>query len=95
LDQAGTPSPFDKRLVASGSSIEYERIICEVLGRHLFRACHHFEWIKRCRIGDTGLAGGDRRPSCDGSHDETGSADCEECLAHLSSPFGSQYLRVI
>jgi len=38
------------------------------------------------RLGNPGLAGGDRRRSCDASHDESGGADCEECLAHLSSP---------
>ena len=31
--------------VAFGRSIEHERIICEVLGRHLVRAGHHFECI--------------------------------------------------
>ena len=72
--------------VAFGRSIEHERIICEVLGKHLVRAGHHFEWIKRCRLGDTGLAGGDRWPSCGASHDERGGADCEQCLGHLSSP---------
>jgi hypothetical protein len=72
--------------VAFGRSIEYERIICEVLGRHLVRGDHHFKWIKRCRRGDTGLAGGHRRPSCDERHHQSGGADCEQCLGHLSSP---------
>ena len=72
--------------VAFGRSIEYERIICEVLGRHLVRRGHHFKWIKRRRRGDTGLAGGHRGPSCDERHHQSGGADCEQCLGHLSSP---------
>jgi hypothetical protein len=74
--------------VLRGCSIEYERIICEALGKHLLRARHHFECINLDRwvVGNTGLAGGDRRPSSDASHDESGGADCEECVAHLSSP---------
>jgi hypothetical protein len=68
-------------------SIEYEGIICEVLGRHLFPTRHHFERINldRCARGNTGFALWDR-PSCDESHDQSGNTYSEQRLAHLKSP---------
>jgi hypothetical protein len=51
-------------------SIEYEGIICEVLGRHLLPSCHYFERINLARCaGNTGFALWDC-PSCDESRDQ-------------------------
>jgi hypothetical protein len=91
LPECGKTTAFAilSRLVLRGSKVcsIHEGKVCEVLGGHLLRAGHHLEGINldRCGLGNTGLASGNRRPSCDGSHDETGSADCEECLTHLKS----------
>jgi hypothetical protein len=68
-------------------SIEYERIICEVLGRHPLPSRHHFERINlhRCAGGNTGFALWDR-PSCDESDDQSANTYSEQSLAHLKSP---------
>ena len=76
-------SEVGKRLAQSAEEATrsvHKRKIDKVLGGHLLRGFHHFECIDldRFRLGDTGLAGGDRRPSCDASHDQSGGAGRRE-----------------
>jgi hypothetical protein len=61
---SGSKATVPRRRAVLRRSFKHERVVCEVLGRHLIRACHHFERGDETPLGGPSVMLVQDQPRC-------------------------------